>query len=209
MSGSPARCIVERLDAGRGALQCQVTRDIDHFDEELLHALVFGEVAMLAIGMASATAFGTAAVRRLDNRTASIKIVMEGDLTGRLPLATESDEVGRLMMVVNRMLDDIERLMHEVKGVCDAIAHDLRTPLTRLLASLERAQRRAHDPADHRAVIDDAATNCTDSCAPSTRCCVSRRSKAALALRRSSISTSRLSWTTWSNCANRWPTKSP
>ena len=51
VSGSPARCIAERLDAGRVALQCQVTRDIDHFDEELLHALVIAGVAMLAIGI--------------------------------------------------------------------------------------------------------------------------------------------------------------
>jgi signal transduction histidine kinase len=55
---------------------------------------------------------------------------------------------------VNGMLDEIERLMREVKGVCDAIAHDLRTPLTRLIAGLERAQRRATTKEEYRAALD-------------------------------------------------------
>jgi signal transduction histidine kinase len=154
--GNPARCIAERVGGGMVTLQCQITRDLDHFDEELLHALLVAGLAMLAIGIASAIALGSAAVRRLDQLTASIKVVMAGDLTGRLPLSSTKDEMGRLTMVVNRMLDDIERLMHEVKGVCDAIAHDLRTPMTRLLASLERAQRRTLSTSEYRAVIDDA-----------------------------------------------------
>jgi signal transduction histidine kinase len=78
-----------------------------------------------------------------------------------LPVHTRQDDMGRLVHVVNGMLDEIERLMHEVKGVCDAIAHDLRTPLTRLLAGLERAQRRARTEADYRAAIDDTVAETT------------------------------------------------
>jgi signal transduction histidine kinase len=59
------------------------------------------------------------------------------------------------------MLDEIERLMHEVKGVCDAIAHDLRTPLTRMLGGLERAQRRAKTEAEYRAAIDETIVETT------------------------------------------------
>jgi len=54
----------------------------------------------------------------------------------------------RLIEVVNGMLDEIERLVHEVKGVTEDIAHDLRTPLTRLLAGLERVHRRATSVAE-------------------------------------------------------------
>jgi signal transduction histidine kinase len=54
------------------------------------------------------------------------------------------------------MLDEIERLMSEVKGVCDDIAHDLRTPLTRLLAGLERAERRALSTEDYAQAIEQA-----------------------------------------------------
>ncbi|WP_429450574.1 ATP-binding protein [Paraburkholderia sp. WC7.3g] len=87
--------------------------------------------------------------------THSIEEIVSGNLSRRLPVHTQHDDVGRLVRVVNGMLDEIERLMHEVKGVCDAIAHDLRTPLTRLLAGLERAQRRARTEADYPAAIDD------------------------------------------------------
>jgi signal transduction histidine kinase len=60
------------------------------------------------------------------------------------------------MHMINGMLEEIERLMQEVKGVCDSIAHDLRTPLTRLLAGLERARRRARSTEEYAAAVDDA-----------------------------------------------------
>jgi signal transduction histidine kinase len=51
------------------------------------------------------------------------------------------DELDMLAAIVNRMLDQIERLLGEVKGVSDSIAHDLRTPLTRLRAQLHRIRQ--------------------------------------------------------------------
>ena len=54
------------------------------------------------------------------------------------------------------MLAEIERLMLEVKGVCDNVAHDLRTPLTRLLAGLERTRRRGGSAEDYAAAVDEA-----------------------------------------------------
>ena len=57
-------------------------------------------------------------------------------MTGRLPILGTNDDIDRLASVVNGMLDELGRLMSEVKGVCDDIAHDLRTPLTRLSAAL-------------------------------------------------------------------------
>ncbi|KVR69284.1 hypothetical protein WK24_12495 [Burkholderia vietnamiensis] len=151
----PGRCIAAQLPDGRTALQCQNTRELDHFDEELLHVLATAGLLMLLTGLVGAAFVGVGAVRRLDAVTRSIEEIVSGNLSLRLPVHTKHDDMGRLVHVVNGMLDEIERLMHEVKGVCDAIAHDLRTPLTRLLAGLERAQRRARSEADYRAAIDD------------------------------------------------------
>jgi signal transduction histidine kinase len=151
----PARCMAARLPDTRIALQCQNIHDLDHFDEELLHALLTAAVITLAVGLMGAVLFGVGSMRRLDAVTASIKEIVAGDLSRRLPVHANSDDLDRLVRVVNEMLDEIERLMHEVKGVCDAIAHDLRTPLTRLIASLERAQRRAMTQAEFRTTIDD------------------------------------------------------
>ncbi|WP_147475776.1 sensor histidine kinase, partial [Pseudomonas syringae] len=72
--------------------------------------------------------------------------IIAGDMAGRLPVSNRRDELDMLAVIVNAMLDRIEKLMNEVKGVCDNIAHDLRTPLTRLRAQLYRIQQQsAHD----------------------------------------------------------------
>ena len=70
--------------------------------------------------------------------------------------AADTGDLDRLAQQVNFMLAEIERLMPEVKGVCDNVAHDLRTPLTRLLAGLERAHRRAGSAEQYAAAIDEA-----------------------------------------------------
>jgi signal transduction histidine kinase len=152
----PARCIATRIPDGRTALLCQNTRELDHFDEELLHALLSAGVLMLFTGLIGAAIVGVGAVRRLDAVTQSIEEIVAGNLARRLPVHAKQDDIDRLVRVVNSMLDEIERLMQEVKGVCDAIAHDLRTPLTRLMAGLERAQRRATSEDEYRAATEDA-----------------------------------------------------
>jgi signal transduction histidine kinase len=95
-------------------------------------------------------------VRRIDEVTGAIERIVKGNLAGRLPTRGTAGDLDRLVEVVNGMLDDIERLMHEVKGVSDAVAHDLRTPLTRLLAGLERAGRRAASVDEYAAAVDEA-----------------------------------------------------
>jgi signal transduction histidine kinase len=59
----------------------------------------------------------------------------------RVPLSARGDELDLLASIVNTMLTELERLMGEVKGVCDNIAHDLRTPLTRLWTQLHRLRQ--------------------------------------------------------------------
>jgi signal transduction histidine kinase len=82
-------------------------------------------------------------LRRIRAIQASAEAIVAGDLTHRLPLSNRRDELDMLAAIVNAMLDRIEKLMNEVKGVCDNIAHDLRTPLTRLRAQLYRIQQQA------------------------------------------------------------------
>jgi signal transduction histidine kinase len=86
----------------------------------------------------------------------AIQRIVSGDLSERLPAQGRTDDLGRLAHVINGMLADLERLVQEVKGVCDNIAHDLRTPLTRLLAGLERTRRRAGSEQEYADAIDAA-----------------------------------------------------
>jgi signal transduction histidine kinase len=87
---------------------------------------------------------------------------MRGDLGARLPVSERRDEVDMLATIVNRMLDRIERLLGEVKGVSDNIAHDLRTPLTRLRAQLYRLQTES-DPHDARTAVLERCIVDTDA----------------------------------------------
>jgi len=154
----PVRFMVHRLPDGKTLLVAQDMHDIREFDELLINALYSGGVLLLVVGLFCAVLLGYSAHRRLDKLSRSIKGIIEGDLTGRLPILGNNDDIDRLAGVVNGMLDELERLMSEVKGVCDDIAHDLRTPLTRLIAGLERAQRRGLDEAQYATSIDAALT---------------------------------------------------
>ena len=92
--------------------------------------------------------------RRLAATEAAVAEVMRGDLGKRLPVGPGDDEFDRLTRTVNRMLDEIEHLMGEVRSVGDAVAHDLRTPLTRLRARLERTRSQARTVAEFHEAID-------------------------------------------------------
>ena len=136
-----------------------IARDLEQaraFAAVLLHAFVLGFLVTVAIGLAGAAVIGAGSVRRIDGVTRSIRRIVNGDLSERLPVHGGSGDLDRLADVVNGMLGELERLMQEVKGVCDAVAHDLRTPLTHLLAGLERTRRRAGSPEDYQAAIDEA-----------------------------------------------------
>lgn len=152
----PFRGLVRRLPSGDLILVAQDMRAMQEFDDRLTDAVAWGGLATAALGLVGALLVGLGAVRRLDAVTRAIQRTVAGDLSGRLPDYGGRGDMARLVRVVNGMLGDIERLMHEVKGVCDNIAHDLRTPLTRLLAGLERVSRRGGPPEAYKAAVDDA-----------------------------------------------------
>src|SRR5437660_9636216 len=86
--------------------------------------------------------------------TETTRQIMDGDLTGRLPIAGTGDELDRLAGNLNAMLERIEALMYGLKEVSDNIAHDLRTPLTRLRNRCEEALRVAQNESQYRAALE-------------------------------------------------------
>ncbi len=142
-----------------------VARDMEpshKFVEVLTHAFIIGGLATTFLGLTGAAVVGFDAMRRLDGVTRSIQRIVGGDLSERLPTHGRADDLDRLVLVINGMLGALERLMQEVKGVCDNVAHDLRTPLTRLLAGLERTRRHTATAEDYAAAIDDAILETRD-----------------------------------------------
>ncbi len=109
----------------------------------ILHALLWGLSLTIIPGIAGWHLLRRRPLRRIRGIQASAEAIVAGDMTRRLPVSSRRDELDMLAVIVNAMLDRIEKLMNEVKGVCDNIAHDLRTPLTRLRAQLYRIQQQS------------------------------------------------------------------
>ncbi|MDE1166187.1 MAG: HAMP domain-containing sensor histidine kinase [Pseudomonas sp.] len=121
----------------------------------ILHALLWGISLTIIPGVAGWHLLRRRPLRRIRDIQASADAIVAGDLRRRLPLSNRRDELDMLAMIVNTMLERIERLMMEVKGVCDNIAHDLRTPLTRLRAQLYRIQQQAPEDSTQALQLDE------------------------------------------------------
>ena len=148
------RAMAHRLDRGQMLVVAQDVDEADDFSGLIVHALLIAAAVMAPLGLAGATVLGRSAAHRIDSMRLAMERIVAGDLSKRLPLTKGSNDLDRLARAVNVMLDELERMVGEVKGVCDNLAHDLRTPLGRLLAGLQRAQRRQVDEAGLRAVLD-------------------------------------------------------
>jgi len=153
---APFRGILHRLASSDILLVAADMREVRQFRDLLLNAMASGALVVLALGMTGAVLTGAGALGRIDGVTQAIERIVNGDLSGRLPSSRKGGDVNRLIQVVNRMLDEIERLMNDVKGVTEDIAHDLRTPLTRLLAGLERVRRRDATAEEYVAAVEEA-----------------------------------------------------
>ncbi|MBL8701557.1 MAG: HAMP domain-containing protein [Alphaproteobacteria bacterium] len=121
---------------------------------------VVADTLLWSTGVTAAIAIllGLVARRILTRRLASISSVADrvvlGDLSPRVPLTGAGDEFDRLSGDINVMLDRLTELMDGVRQVSNAIAHDLRTPLTRLRGRLETALAAADSPARFRATAE-------------------------------------------------------
>jgi signal transduction histidine kinase len=92
-------------------------------------------------------------LRRVDAITDASRAIMGGDLSSRMPDLGTGDEMDKLARSLNEMLDQIERLMTGMKEVSSNVAHDLKTPLTRLRARVESALR-SNSKTEYRAALD-------------------------------------------------------
>ncbi len=114
-------------------------REAYDLQETVLQALGIALAPTILLILAIGAFFARRASRRFERIHGAIVSIMNGDFHSRLPVANERDEVDKVARAVNLMLDEIERLLEQLKSVGDNIAHDLRTPLMVARAKLERA----------------------------------------------------------------------
>jgi len=110
------------------------------------------------LGILGGVFFSLPAVRHIREIDRAARRIAEGDYRERLPLGGRNHELDALAHIVNTMLDETERLMGEVKSCSDNIAHDLRTPLTRLRASIYRTQQSVESDSPFQVMLNHALT---------------------------------------------------
>ena len=115
--------------------------DLAQFRNVVRIALFWGLGLSLLLGLSGGFLAARNFLKRIDAITESSQVIMRGNLAGRMPISGSGDELDRLSISLNEMLDQIERLMQGLHEVSSNVAHDLRTPLTRLRARIEAALR--------------------------------------------------------------------
>ncbi len=109
---------------------------------------------VVVLGLGGGIFVARRVLRRIDAMTGTTQRIMAGDLSGRLPVGRSGDELDRLAENLNAMLERIEALMTGLKEVSDNIAHDLKTPLTRLRNRAEEALAKSGTEAEYRSALE-------------------------------------------------------
>jgi signal transduction histidine kinase len=125
-----------------GGFRLLVGRDLaerEQFRDVVWRAVKLSIGAVLLLGLVTWLFVSRRVLKRIDAVSVTAKQIMGGDLGGRLKVDGSGDEFDRLAESLNTMLDRIEQLMHGLKEVSDNIAHDLKTPLTRMRMRVEQA----------------------------------------------------------------------
>lgn len=139
-------------------LRVLVGRDLgepEHFRVLVRQALMVA-LGVMGIGaLAIWYLIGRNALKRMDRMSGASQRIMAGDLSQRLPTSGSGDEFDRLSESLNTMLGRIERLNEGLKQVSDNIAHDLKTPLTRLRNKAEAALAGTGKAADYRTALEE------------------------------------------------------
>jgi signal transduction histidine kinase len=142
-----------------GGFRLLVGRDLD--ERERLYDIVIAAgrwslAIVVILGLGGGFFVSRRVLKRIDAMSETTQTIMRGDLSERLPIAGTGDELDRLAGSLNAMLERIEALMGGLQEVSDNIAHDLKTPLTRLRNRCEDALRAAEDESQYRAALQSA-----------------------------------------------------
>ncbi|HEY1413891.1 MAG TPA: ATP-binding protein [Rhodopila sp.] len=130
--------------------------------EVISRTFLLGSSVTIVLAVAGGLVMSLGVLRRVEAVSRASRAIMAGDLGQRMTLHGTDDEFDHLSTSLNAMLDRIQALMLGLQEVSSDIAHDLRTPLTRLRQRLELARRREHTVEGLNAALDAAIGNVDD-----------------------------------------------
>jgi signal transduction histidine kinase len=150
------RALVHVSELG-GGFRLLIGRDLE--ERRRLFGIVakaaqWSVLIVVVLGLGGGIFVARRVLRRIDAMTGTTQRIMAGDLSGRLPVGRSGDELDRLAENLNAMLERIEALMMGLKEVSDNIAHDLKTPLTRLRNRAEEALAKSGSEAEYRSALE-------------------------------------------------------
>jgi signal transduction histidine kinase len=149
------RVLAEDLPGGYRLMAADDVSRIQGLDRTVVLGFALAFLGVVAIGAAGGFALSRDMHRRFAAMSGAAEAIIDGDLGRRVPVGRQGDDLDHLAGAINRMLDRIGGLMDSLKQVSSDIAHDMRTPLTRLRQRLEVSLDRADDPA-HKAELEGA-----------------------------------------------------
>jgi signal transduction histidine kinase len=160
-----ARAIARRLPDGGMLVLGRNMNEVTQVEHAVESAVTWGLLPALCLCLALGVFLSIRAQRRLEQVNAKVQRIVAGKLHERLPTQGVDDPFDKLAVLVNGMLDKIETLVRSLAGVGDDMAHDLRTPLTRVRVVLERGRQNASNLDELRAAVNQAMTGLDQSLA--------------------------------------------
>ncbi|MGD8810580.1 MAG: HAMP domain-containing sensor histidine kinase, partial [Gammaproteobacteria bacterium] len=154
---APAQIARARTFRLQGGFHLLVGRDLTEraeFRKTITDALIWALGITVLLGVGGGLLLSRYFLHRLDAFNEGSRAILHGDMSQRMPMTGSGDEFDRLAQNLNEMLDQISRLVDGMRGVADNIAHDLRSPISRLRSRLEVTLMDAPDAAQYRAVLE-------------------------------------------------------
>src|SRR5260370_10970655 len=154
-NGPLLRAMLEKFPGGDRLLVGKDISDLDSFTDQIKTAVISGVALIFVIAGVTTILVTRRTVGRIESINAASRAIMLSGLDKRIPLRGRNDEWDLVAENLNLMLDRIETLMGEAKQGSDNVAHDLRTPLTRVRGRLEKAYHGQRGAEDDQALIGD------------------------------------------------------
>jgi signal transduction histidine kinase len=152
---APLRAVYQALPDGSHLLVGRQADDLGRFRRVIAIGLAWAAGLFLLLAAAAGISTSRRSVGRIEAINAMSRTIIETGLRERIPMRGTRDEWDELAHNLNSMLDRIEELVESNRQVSDNVAHDLRTPLTRMRGRLERAYQRPLDRAQYHALVGD------------------------------------------------------